>query len=93
MKKFTYEIIQQTPNPDAHFPSIFPDFAPQSSALKQIPLIDLSVATVHSSFGNWTTEKMDNCSMMICKEIFIFKLSSCLKSTLADLTFCFYEIS
>ena len=48
--------MQQTPKPEAQFPSAMPPEFPHSSALRQIPFmedVDVDEATTHSSLGNY----------------------------------------
>jgi hypothetical protein len=55
----TYLNMQQTPNPEAQFPSTLPPWLLQSSVDRQTPLMELSELTVHSLLGNVTTEKSE----------------------------------
>ena len=55
-------ITQQTPKPEAQFPSFVPPASPHSVADKHVPKVKSSVAEVHCLFGNDTTERIDNCS-------------------------------
>jgi len=50
---------QQTPKPDAQFPETDPPFSVHSSAVLQIPFIEVSMVVVHSSFGKVTTENRE----------------------------------
>jgi hypothetical protein len=53
--------VQQTPNPDAQFPSALPPLLVHSDAEKQVPntFTDPEDFPVHWSLGNVTTEKSE----------------------------------
>ena len=56
-----YFITQQTPKPEAQFPSLVPPASPHSVADKQVPKVKSSLPDVHWALGNETTESIDNC--------------------------------
>merc|ERR1711935_1010137 len=58
-------IKQQTPNPEAQFPSGFPPLAVHSSVVRQRPLtgapvVKVVIVVAHSSLGNDTNENKEN---------------------------------
>jgi len=65
------EMIQQTPNPAAQFPSAVPDFEVHSELVKHVPMVVDELVDVHSSLGNCTTEKRDNSFLFLSSVIFL----------------------
>jgi len=53
--------VQQTPKPEAQFPSTDPDFAVHSVLVKQVPSSP-EFAPVQTSLGNVTMENNENSS-------------------------------
>ena len=52
---------QQTPNPEAQFPSVLPPLDEHSSEVIHVPLNDVSDTVTHWSFGKFTMEnKLNN---------------------------------
>ena len=46
------EMTQQTPKPAAQEPEAAPPLLPHSEEVKQVPLVEVEVALMHSSLGN-----------------------------------------
>ena len=66
-----YLQVQQTPKPEAQFPSASPPDSLHSGPVRQRPLVFGSVTLVvpHSIFGKFRTEKMENDSEISIKII------------------------
>ena len=57
------DTTQQTPNPAAQVPLAVPLLVVHSEEVRHVPrVVGEVVLLVHSSLGNWTTLKSDNCS-------------------------------